>query len=280
MWSDGIAAWYSREGRHGLPWRLTRDPWEVLVSEVMLQQTPVARVLPRWRRFLDRWPDPEACAASPLDDVLREWQGLGYPRRARALWECARVVTERGWPPDEAGLRALPGVGVYTARALLTLAWERPSSAPRDTNLGRVAARAALGVEPDAAPAPTLDAALSEGRPRGFGPRDWTLALFDLGATVCTARTPRCGACPLHGCRSRLRLAEAPPPPRRRRQGAYEGSLRQLRGRVLAAWLAGDRPPDRASLELRLAAAGDLRLDEALRGLRADGLIADGWPAP
>src|SRR5438445_11742976 len=111
MWARGLATWYASYGRHRLPWRQTRDPWPVLVSEVMLQQTPVGRVLPRWGPFVERWPDAGTLAAASLGDVLRAWQGLGYPRRARDLRRCAGIIAANGWPPHEAGLLALPGVG-------------------------------------------------------------------------------------------------------------------------------------------------------------------------
>src|SRR3977135_2549979 len=104
MWAEPLPGWFAEPGRPHLPWRQTTDPWRVLVSEVMLQQTSVSRVLPRWDHFLRRWPDAAACAAADLDDVLREWQGLGYPRRARALWLTAARVAVAGWPADEAGL--------------------------------------------------------------------------------------------------------------------------------------------------------------------------------
>jgi A/G-specific adenine glycosylase len=272
--TERLATWYAAEGRHGLPWRLTRDPWEVLVSEVMLQQTPVARVLARWERFLRRWPTAESCAAAPLDEVLREWDGLGYPRRAANLWRCAGVVANAGWPVDEAGLRALPGVGAYTARALLCLALDRPGAPARDVNLGRVAARCFLGVE--SAPGPRLDAALVDHRPEEMGWRDYTLALFDVGALLCRRRSAACERCPLAGgCRSRDRLAGGVPPARRR-QAPYPGSMRQLRGAVLRAMLA-DPGQELAELERAVAAvpaaARPGAVAEALAGLRQDGLL-------
>jgi A/G-specific adenine glycosylase len=269
-----LAAWYAKAGRHDLPWRRTRDPWAVLVSEVMLQQTPVARVLPRWQRFLDRWPTPATCAAAALDDVLREWEGLGYPRRAVALWRCAAAVASAGWPQDEAGLRALPGVGPYTARALLCLALDRPGAPARDVNLGRVAARCLLGAE--TAPGARLDAALSAHRPAAMSWRDYTLALFDVGALLCRRRSVSCDRCPLApGCASRERLAGGVPPARRK-QAPYPGSMRQLRGAVLRALLA--RPDlDLTGLERAVAtvpaASRPGAVAEALAGLRRDGLL-------
>lgn len=278
-WTDGLEAWYAELGRHGLPWRLTRDPWAVLVSEVMLQQTSVGRVLPRWERFLGRWPDPESCAEASLDDVLREWDGLGYPRRARALWSVATEVAARGWPRDDAGLRRLPGIGAYTARALIAFAFDPNAPAPpRDVNLGRVAARAALGCEPSDAPATALDAAIVGGRPASLPMREYAFALFDVGALLCRARTADCRSCPLTKCSSRgkpIRRHAGRPQPR------YEGSLRELRGEVLRALLSPSPPRSAAALERRVAGAAAMQrpgaLAEALAGLADDGLIDARW---
>ena len=276
MWTDGLQEWFEANGRHQLPWRLTTDPWAVLVSEVMLQQTSVARVLPRWERFMKRWPTVAACAREPLEEVLREWQGLGYPRRARALWLVAAAVSEHGWPPDEAGLRALPGIGAYTARALLAFSelGEAAEAPPRDVNLGRVAARAALGREPHEVSPALLDAALLEARPPAMSLRDYTYALFDVGATRCRAR-PDCPACPLReACAWRTGgRAAVPLPPR---QAPYRGSLRELRGALLAQSL---RAPGATAGELAAAVsavpgATAERVRAALAGLAADGLIA------
>jgi len=278
VWTDALAAWYEEHGRHHLPWRQTRDPWAVLVSEVMLQQTSVARVLPRWRSFLDRWPTPQACAAAAPEDVLREWQGLGYPRRALALHRAAQAVSASGWPRDEAGLRALPGVGPYTARALLAFAFDADVAPPRDVNLGRVAARAGLGVELHDARPRDLDAVLAASRPPHLSPREHAFALFDLGATVCVARRPRCAECPLTGCASRARLDDGEAPePNPRRQAAWAGSMRQLRGAVLREMLSASPPHSLPELHRRVAhaqaAARPGALDEALRGLHRDGLL-------
>jgi A/G-specific adenine glycosylase len=280
VWTDSLPAWYAELGRHHLPWRQTHDPWAVLVSEVMLQQTSVARVLPRWQRFLQRWPAARACAASPLEDVLREWDGLGYPRRARALHETARSVAAHGWPRDEAGLRGLPGVGAYTARALLTFALDDETAAPpRDVNLSRVTARAALGVEPHRVAAPRLDTVLAESRPAAMSARDYSFALFDVGATLCLARRPRCTECPLAAqCSSVDRLRSARPDPPPHRQPAYTGSLRQLRGAVLREMLDEHPPQDIESLRSRVAgipaATRPGSLESALCGLQRDGLVA------
>ncbi len=275
MWTEPLPVWFAEHGRHQLPWRQTTDPWRVLVSEVMLQQTTVSRVLPRWERFLHRWPDAAACAGAALDDVLREWQGLGYPRRARALWLTAARVATEGWPADEAGLTSLPGVGVYTARALLAFSdVGTAAGAPRDVNVARVAARAALGSEPAHVRGSLLDALLDESRPPGMPMRDYTYALFDVGALHCRSR-PRCAGCPLApGCTFRDSSATVAP----RRHPRYEGSLRQLRGAILAAALDN---PRLVGASLRQVVSGipgatPQRFDEAFAGLVIDGLLPDG----
>jgi len=284
VWSDELAAWYAQHGRHALPWRHTRDPWAVLVSEVMLQQTSVARVLPRWEAFLRRWPNPEQCADASLEDVLREWSGLGYPRRAAALHRAAIAVARDGWPTTEAALRALPGIGPYTARALLAFAFDVEVAPPRDVNLGRVAARAGLGVELHQAPSRQLDDTLLVSRPSGLSAREHAFALFDLGATVCRARRPRCAECPLATCASRHRFdnGATATPPSPRRQGPYAGSMRQLRGEVLRA-LVGAAPPRTWPELLRRvagapAAATPGALEQAVDGLHRDGLLGRPWP--
>src|SRR3982074_576505 len=134
MWTRGLAGWSGRKGRHHLPWRGARDPWAVLVSEVMLQQTQVARVRPKWEAFMVRWPTAQAFAAASLEEVLRAWQGLGYPRRALGVDRCGTTVAREGWPNDEAGLLELSGVGRYTARALVALAFEGSCTPPLDVN--------------------------------------------------------------------------------------------------------------------------------------------------
>jgi A/G-specific adenine glycosylase len=277
MWTEGVPRWYSKHGRHQLPWRHTLDPWAVLVSEVMLQQTSVARVLPRWSAFLERWPAAADCAGAGLDEVLREWQGLGYPRRARALWLTARVVSAEGWPAGEAGLRLLPGVGAYTARALLAFSSLTPAdqapTPPRDVNLARVAARAGLGLEPHEARPSALDEVLRVSRPAGMPVRDYGYALFDVGALHCRAR-PRCHGCPVAaGCAALQRVTAPAPPPRR--QSAYAGSLRQLRGALLAAALRAPAasPSDLADAVAAVAGSTPERVTAALDGLMADGLL-------
>jgi A/G-specific adenine glycosylase len=281
VWTRGLAGWYRAHGRHKLPWRQTSDPWAVLVSEVMLQQTQVSRVLPYWETFMERWPAPADFAAAPLDDVLRAWQGLGYPRRARSLWLTAAVVARDGWPRTGSELRQLPGVGEYTARALIVLAFGGADPIPHDVNIARVAARAAVGVERDQASKSELDRAIKAGRPPRMTPRDYTYALFDAGALHCRA-TPRCEGCPLAtSCKSRWRVSAGSAGARRQRsQSRYAGSMRELRGSILAAFLSGDPPTTITALRRRVAPAAASRrtgaVEGALASLEADRLVESG----
>ena len=280
-WTAGLAPWYAAHGRHDLPWRQTQDPWAVLVSEVMLQQTQVTRVLPYWLDFMARWPDPVSFAAAPLPDVLRAWQGLGYPRRAVALHDTAAHVSSQGWPRDEAGLRALPGIGRYTARALLTLALDQPSPPPLDVNIARVAARAGAGRGPAEVAARTVEELIAAARPRSLDRRRYTFALFDAGALHCRAR-PICEGCPLRGgCAWRNAGRDASAERTRRPPVPYSTSMRRLRGVLLAAALrdGGDLSAEAARAAAAEAAA-DLppardaaTVDRAVASLRADRLI-------
>ena len=203
-----LLAWFEEHGRD-LPWRRTRDPYCVLVSEVMLQQTQVPRVIPRYLEWIDRWSTAEALAAAPRADVIVAWQGLGYNRRAVNLHRAAQIVAAEGWPND---LTELPGVGEYTAAAVRRFAFGEPVL-PVDTNVRRVLDRTGATFGPDAAE-----------------------ALMDLGREVCLARIPRCGACPLaEGCPSRGRRYEP-----LRKQSRFEGSFRQRRAETLRLVAAGD----------------------------------------
>lgn len=219
---SGIATWYAEHGRHDLPWRHSRDRWSVLVSEVMLQQTQVTRVRGAWEPFIARFPSPEVMAAAGPGAVIAAWGRLGYPRRARRLWETAALVTERGWPHD---LRALPGIGTYTAAAIAAQADDTDVVAI-EANVRRVVERVAgrrlTAKEAEAA-------AYRAGGPlRG---RDRLLAIMDVGAVLCRPSAPRCSECPLApGCASRSRPART----RRRRSAPFPGSFRQRRGEVLA----------------------------------------------
>jgi A/G-specific adenine glycosylase len=223
-----LLAWFAEHGRD-LPWRKTRDPYAILVSEVMSQQTQVERVVPRWRGWLERWPTVDALAAAPAGDVIREWQGLGYNRRALALHGAAQQIAAHGWPDD---LTELPGVGRYTADAVACFAFGR-SVLPVDVNVRRVSERTGWDFSPAAAQ-----------------------ALMDLGKAACLARIPRCGACPLAPeCPSRGRRFEP-----LRRQGPFEGSFRQRRATALRAVLAGSQPEDAEAVD-SLARDGLVRVD-------------------
>jgi A/G-specific adenine glycosylase len=233
--ASGVLDWWDGD-RRDLPWRRTRDPWAVLVSEVMLQQTQVDRVIPKWTAFLVRFPDPARCAAAPVGAVIEAWAGLGYNRRGVALHRCARAVVDEHdgrLPMDLATLLALPGIGPYTARAVLAFAGER-DVAVVDTNVARVLARQAgrplrlVEVQADA------DALVPSGQ--GWA---WNQAMLDLGATVCRARAPDCGRCPVAtSCAWR---GGAGPDPAvgsagvSGRQSRFEGSDRQGRGRLVDA---------------------------------------------
>ena len=260
-----VLAW-AASNRRDLPWRATRDPWAVLVCEVMLHQSQVDRVVPRWRRFLDRWPDTASCASASLGDVLGEWHGLGYPRRARALHASAEMVEQEhgGRFPDQLDeLLRLPGVGPYTARAVLAFAFGR-DAAVLDTNVGRILARRAG----TALPARDAQAMADEWVPRGSG-WEWNQGLLDVGATRCRPRAPRCEDCPVAPwCGWYLGGRPEPDPAAgsaavSRRQARFEGSARQARGRVLAALL--DRP----------LAADDVaaHAPSVVESLVADGLV-------
>ncbi len=242
-----LARWYAHNGRHALPWRATRDPWLVLVSEVMLHQTQAARVAQVYDAFVARFPTPAAMAASTPAAVITAWGRLGYPRRARRLWEAARHIDTLGWPDD---LRTLPGVGRYTAAAVSAQAHD-DDVVGIEVNIRRVCERVS------GARLPTIEAeAVAVAISAPMRGRERLLALMDLGATVCTVRTPSCGSCPLaDGCAARGPLADES----RRRQPPYAGSFRQRRGSVLARLREGP------------VAAGELD-GEALASLLDDGL--------
>ena len=227
-----LLAWYRVHGRR-LPWRETRDPYAILVSEVMLQQTQVERVLPRYERWLERWPTPEALAAATTAEVIVEWQGLGYNRRAVSLQRAARAVAEHGWPED---LTVLPGVGPYTADAIGNFAFGR-DVLPLDVNIRRVRERTGEDFDGSCAQ-----------------------ALFDLGATVCIARVPRCAECPLaERCPSRGSRYKP-----LRKQSRFEGSFRQRRSQALREVVAGRVPSD----------------EEAVASLARDGLLTPDGALP
>ena len=240
-----VLAWGAPRLRD-LPWRRTRDPWAVLVSEVMLQQTQVARVIPRWNAFLERFPDPDACAVASLGDVLREWQGLGYPRRARNLHATARRVVESdGFPRDLPGLLSLPGVGPYTARAVMAFAFEL-DAAVVDTNIARVYAR----VSGERLTPKRVQSMADDACPSGDA-WIWNQCVMDLGAVLCRPSTPGCGQCPVrHRCAWSGDAAVPDPAVGSSgvsgRQARFDGSDRQARGRLIKA--LGDGPVARAEV--------------------------------
>ena len=268
--AEALLAWY-RPRRRRYPWRGTRDPYEVWVSEVMLQQTQAGRVVPAYGSFLVRFPDVAALAAARRADVVRAWGALGYPRRAVALHRAARiVVAEHGGrlPRDPAALRTLPGIGPYTANAIAAIAYGRPVAAV-DTNVRRITARVAFGAEPDEVePAAIAEAARAWVPPRRAPA--WTQALMDLGRDVCRPLRPACDVCPLAtACAFRASGRTG----RRsvRSQPRFEESVRQARGRILAAVRTAPSIPV-AGLAARIGVPA-ARADEALAGLARDGLV-------
>lgn len=254
-----LVRWYGRHGR-ALPWRRTRDPYRILVSEVMLQQTPVARVVPAYGRFLRRFPTMRSLARATLGAVLVEWSGLGYPRRARDLHRAA--VAGRGRVPrDVAGLDALPGVGAYTAGAVACFS-TGAAVAFADTNIRRVLGRVLLGRTATQREAVELDAAL-------IPPRDaarWHHALMDLGATVCLARAPRCDACPV---RAACLAKGADPAPAVRRRAAFATSDRRVRGAIMKVLVARRR----VDIRTLRKALPDRRVPRLLARLADEGLL-------
>jgi len=245
-----LAVWYAEHGRHELPWRHRRDRWSVLVSEVMLQQTQVARVLAAWPDFIGAFPTPEAMAAAGPGAVIAAWGRLGYPRRARRLWEAAQRIATTGWPDD---LEDLPGVGRYTAGAIRAQA-DGDDVPAVEVNVRRVVERC-VGMP---LPPRRAERAMEElGDP--LTGRDRLLALMDVGARLCRPRDPACDRCPLGPrCATRGPLADET----RNRQAPFAGSFRQRRGEVMARLRAHDAVP---AVELDA---------EALTSLVTDGLAA------
>ncbi len=244
-----LLAWYAA-GARDLPWRRTADPYAILVSEVMLQQTQVARVVPRYEAWLERWPTAADLAAATRGEVLAAWVGLGYNRRALRLHEACRVVAQQGWPEDAAGLRALPGVGPYTAAAVASFAFGEAVAAV-DVNVARVAARLGAGTPAELLPADAAPA--------------WNQAMMELGATTCRARSAACERCPLAlHCASAGGVEVPPRAPTGEGRPRFEETNRWVRGRVVAALAAGSALPSDIPEE---------RLAAALEGLERDGLV-------
>lgn len=266
---EALLAWGRAELRD-MPWRRTRDPWQILVAETMLQQTQVSRVTPRWTKFLQRWPTPAACAAASRADILRAWQGLGYNRRAVALHEAAQLIVDEhagAVPADRAALLALPGVGPYTARAVRAFAFELDDGVV-DVNAARVLSRAVAGRRLTAGEAQQLADDLV---PDGHGWL-WNQSVLELGATHCRKRQVTCEACPIAGdCSWRGQGADPAEGSAGTggRQSHFEGSDRQGRGRLLDALREADRAVDEAHEVTGWP-------DRARTVRVVDGLVADG----
>lgn len=269
-----LHAWYRANGRHHLPWRLTRDPYAVLVSEIMLQQTQVERVIPSYHAWLQRWPTFHALAAATPADVITAWRGLGYNRRALALHAAARIIVQDHsgtLPSDPAQLRALPGVGPYTEAALRCFVHDQ--AVPLlDTNIARVIGRHRLGapLPRDASRGPLESAARALIPPTKA--RDHNLALMDLGALVCSARSPDCERCPLANTCT-WRAAGCPPSaqPPRQPSPPFQHTARFARGRLVDHLRRG--PAHRAELQAILPARHRPKLDRYLASLERDGLV-------
>ncbi|MDQ4501395.1 A/G-specific adenine glycosylase [Sinomonas sp. ASV322] len=290
-----VVGWFADEARE-LPWRDPAcSPWGILVSEVMLQQTPVVRVLPVWREWMERWPHPANLAAEAAGEAVRAWGRLGYPRRALRLHAAATVIArEHGGelPDTEEGLLELPGVGGYTAAAVAAFAFGR-RAAVVDTNIRRVHARLVRG---EALPAPSLTAAERRLAEELLPDDDaasvrWNAAVMELGALVCTARSPRCVACPVADACA-WRAAGEPPPSYVPKGQAWHGTDRQVRGAVMAVLRVASRPLPRELFDeprgaahpgpvgaelarLHALAPGPEQLERAVAGLLADGLAVE-----
>lgn len=271
-----LMEWYAASARD-LPWRQPGiDPWAVLVSEFMLQQTPVSRVLPAYAAWLARWPDAPALAAASPGDAVRQWDRLGYPRRALRLHACAELITARhgGKVPDSlADLRALPGVGSYTAAAVASFAFGQRHPV-LDTNVRRVLARVFTGSEPAGRSAASVaETALAESL---LPPQDdrraanWSVALMELGALICTATRPACDRCPVSAACSWRQLGQ-PAATTRRKPQRYEGSDRQCRGAILAVLREASVPVGEADLGRDWPDRA--QRDRVLAALLADGLV-------
>jgi len=301
-----ITAWFAAAGRD-LPWRRPEcSPWGVMVSEFMLQQTPVVRVLPVWEQWMQRWPEPADLVSEPSGEAVRAWGRLGYPRRALRLAEAARRITEYHdgqVPSTYADLLALPGVGSYTAAAIACFAFGIPETVV-DTNIRRVHARLVSG---RALPEPSYTAAEARlaaelmppaGHDGGELGCAWNAAVMELGALVCTARSPRCGECPVAAACAWV-AAGKPEPHYTPKGQAWAGTDRQVRGAMMAILRASDAPveaarlldvapPEAASVPPGASPAPAAAVEEALHRLRAlpaaaaqrrrclEGLISDG----
>ncbi len=279
MPSAAVLGWFDANERD-LPWR---DPecsaWHILISEIMLQQTPVSRVIGPWQEWVTRWPVPSAMAAASGGEVLRAWGKLGYPRRAMRLHECAKVLAERfddRVPDDVETMLRLPGIGDYTARAVACFAYQQPVPVV-DTNVRRVIVRAVHGREQpgNAARSDLADAqALLPRDGSGYSPAAprFSAALMELGALVCTARTPRCEVCPIESTCTWVRLGKpthAGPP---RKVQKFAGTDRQVRGLLLDVLRGTDGPVRRDQLDI-VWTSDTAQRDRSLDSLLVDGLV-------
>ncbi|TSD95620.1 A/G-specific adenine glycosylase [Skermania sp. ID1734] len=273
MIDAALRHWY-RDVARDLPWRRYGvTAWQILMSEIMLQQTPVARVEPIWLEWVTRWPVPSAMAADSPGEVLRAWGKLGYPRRALRLHECAGIIArEHGdiVPSDVDTLLTLPGIGEYTARAVACFAYGARVPVV-DTNVRRVVARAVLGQAVPGAPSRRDLADVEALLPaKKAAAAEFSAALMELGATVCTARSPRCQDCPLPRCA--WREAGRPDSAQRQRTQRYEGTDRQARGRLLDVLRSAHHPVPKAQLDVAWTRDPAQR-DRALDSLLVDGLV-------
>ena len=268
-----VLAWYADHARE-LPWRgPSATPWAVMVSEFMLQQTPVARVLPVFESWMDTWPTPSDLAAAPSGEAVRSWGRLGYPRRALRLHAAATAITEDHdgqVPPGYAELIALPGVGDYTASAIASFAFGA-SHAVLDTNVRRVIGRAVTGAEFPSASVTRAERAVAETLVPRVDPATWAVAVMELGALVCTAARPRCDACPISAlCAWNTSGRPAYDGPARRAQ-TWAGTDRQVRGRLLAVLREAEGSVARERLDA--VWADGVQRDRALTSLLDDGLV-------
>ena len=269
---DDVIEWFGRAARD-LPWRRDASPWAVMVSEFMLQQTPVSRVLPVYEAWITRWPTPAALAAEPTGEAVRAWGRLGYPRRALRLHAAAAAIVERHGgdvPTSIEELLDLPGVGEYTAAAITSFA-HRGRAVVMDTNIRRVFARVVSGVEFPATGVTAAERQLATSLLPAEDAHVWAAATMELGALVCTARSPDCSACPVAMlCQWRAAGYPAHDGPARRGQ-AWDGTDRQCRGRLMADLRDASDPVPKASLDLVWPDA--VQRERCLDGLVADGLV-------
>jgi A/G-specific adenine glycosylase len=255
--NEALLGWY-RDAKRALPWRDVDDPYLTLVSEAMLQQTQVSRVIERFDRFIARFPDAASLASASTPDLLAEWSGLGYNSRALRLREAAAIVARDGWPTTAAGLKELPGVGPYTAAAIASIAFGEPVAAV-DTNLRRVLNRW-MG---ESLAGRALERAATEvlGEPAG----DWNQALMDLGSSICRPREPRCAECPVQQWCLDPSVYEAPRP-----QPTFNGSRRELRGAIVRAGTTGGSPWDAG----RALGRDRAEIASVIEDLRDEGLLS------